>query len=166
MTTTRPESEPVQTRSLGIEQWHELGLEGNMLPVTITLEGDSMRPLIRRGRDRVTILPLMQPIQKGDVVLFKGGEKRYVVHRVYRMRDGLVQTLGDNCLNPDRWMPMDMIWGLVVKMERGGRTWRLDSRAARAFGLFWMAIFPARKAYLRCRGLAARAYRKVFPKKK
>lgn len=162
----RPYSEPAATRSLGIEQWHHLGLEGNALPVTITLEGDSMRPLIRRGRDRVTILPLMRPLKRGDVVLFKGGETRYVVHRVYRMKDGLVQTLGDNCVNPDPWMPPEKVWGLVVKMERGGRAWRLDSRAGRAFGLVWMGLYPARRMYLRCRGLAARVYRKVFPRKK
>ncbi|MBQ6805352.1 MAG: hypothetical protein IJP04_11910, partial [Clostridia bacterium] len=51
--------------SLGIEQWHALGLEGDMLPVTICLEGDSMRPLIRRGKDPVTILPLSRPLKIG-----------------------------------------------------------------------------------------------------
>lgn len=35
--------------SLSIELWHEMGLQGDMLPVTICLEGDSMRPLIRCG---------------------------------------------------------------------------------------------------------------------
>ena len=156
---------PVAKRSLGIAQWHELGLRGDRIPVTIMLEGDSMRPLIRRGRDYVTIVPIDRTVQKGDVVLFCGGPERFVVHRVWKVDGDRVQTLGDNCVNPDPWMPLEDVWGLVVKMERDGRYYRLDSRAARAFGLIWMRLFPARRAYLRCRRLAARAVRKIFPKR-
>lgn len=150
--------------SLPIEQWHEMGQSGDMLPVTICLEGDSMRPLVRRGRDRVTIVPLHRPLKIGDIVLFKGGEKRYVVHRVYKIREGMVQTLGDNCWNPDSWMPLQDVWGLVVKMERGGRIFRLDCPSARLWGRFWMLLHPARILLRRLRHLAGRCYRKVFPK--
>lgn len=155
---------PERIRSLPIEEWHRLGLEGSMLPVTICLEGDSMRPLIRRGIDRVTILPLSRPLEIGDIVLFHGGPGRYVVHRVWKMRDGSVKTLGDNCFYPDPWMPLENVWGIVVKMERGGRTYRLDSAASRNFGKFWMAIHPARNFYRRCRSIAGRCWRRVFPK--
>lgn len=151
-----------QVRSLSIQEWHQLGLEGNMLPVTICLEGDSMRPLIRRGKDPVTILPLSRPLIKGDVVLFQGGPARYVVHRVYRLRDGWVQTYGDNCWNPDSWMPLEQVWGLVVRMERFGRTWRLDTPAARCFGRLWMLLHPVWKAYRKLRSLGGRVYRKLI----
>lgn len=157
-------NQPVVRRSLGIEQWHALGQQGDRIPVTITLEGDSMRPLIRRGRDRVTIVPLDREIRKGDVVLFRGGPKRYVVHRIWKIEGGRVQTLGDNCLYPDPWMPREDVWGFVVKVERDGRSFRLDGRWARAFGLFWMGIYPVRRVYRQCRGLAAKVYRKVLPK--
>ena len=157
-------NDAAQTRvkSLPIEQWHALGLEGNMLPVTIYLEGDSMRPLIRRGRDKVTILPLSRALMKGDIVLFRGGPERYVVHRVWKMRGNMVRTLGDNCYNPDPWMPLEDVWGLVVKMERDGRTFLLDSPASRFFGKVWMAVYPLRRIYRRMRSLAVRCYRKIF----
>ena len=154
---------PARVRSLPIEQWHALGLEGSMLPVTISLEGDSMRPLIRRGREKVTILPLNRDLKIGDIVLFKGGPTRYVVHRVRKIRENAVQTLGDNCVNPDPWLPKDAIWGLVIKMERGGRTIPLDTPLMRALGRIWMAAHPARRIYFRFRALAARCYRKIFP---
>ena len=151
-----------RVKSLPIEQWHALGLEGSMLPVTICLEGDSMRPLIRRGKDKVTIIPLNRPLMKGDIVLFRGGPERYVVHRVWKMRENMVRTLGDNCLNPDPWMPLDDVWGLVVKMERDGHIFRLDSPVARFFGKLWMALYPLRRIYRRLRSLAGRCYRKIF----
>ncbi len=158
---------PSATRSLNIEEWHRLGREGNVLPVTITLEGDSMRPLIRRGRDKVTIVPLMRELKIGDVVLFKGGEKRYVVHRVRGIdANGWVCTLGDNCWNDDGWMPSELIWGLVVRMERGGRTYTLDSDAARRWGRVWMRIHPMRMFYRRWRGRAAKVVKKILGMKK
>ena len=152
-------------RSLSIEQWHQLALQGNMLPVTITLDGDSMRPLIRRRKDLVTILPLRGRIQVGDVVLFQNHQGIYVVHRVWKIKENMVQTLGDNCMKPDSWMPTASVWGQVVSVERFGRSWRLDTGAARAWGRFWMALYPARVLYKRGRQWAGRRWRSVFPRK-
>jgi|GEM_PF-808292 len=156
------EGQEKRIHSLGIEQWHALGLEGNMLPVTICLEGDSMRPLIRRGKDPVTILPLSRPLKIGDVVLFQGGPGRYVVHRVRKISENRVQTLGDNCWNPDPWMPLENVWGLVMRMERNGRVIRLESSLARFLGRVWMAFHPIRLLYRRCRSLAARIIKKLL----
>ena len=121
-----------------------------------------MRPLIRRGHDPVTILPLNRPLKIGDIVLFQGGPERYVVHRVYRMRDGWVQTLGDNCWNPDRWMPLEQVWGLVIRMQRNGRSYQLDNRLSRLWGRVWMFFHPVWKVYRKLRSFAAKCYRKVF----
>ena len=145
-----------QMRSLSIQEWRQLALEGAMLPVTIRLDGDSMRPLIRRGLDAVTILPLNRPLKIGDIVLFQDSQNRYVVHRVYRLRDGLVQTYGDNCWNPDPWMPHEKVWGLVPRMQRNGHSYCLDCRLARWWGRGWMFFHQVRKIYITCRGFAAR----------
>lgn len=152
------------TRAIPMETWCELAKEGSAPPVTICLEGDSMRPLIRRGKDPVTIIPLARPLEKGDVVLFRLGE-RYIVHRVWKLEDGRVRTFGDNCWNPDPWIPENQVLGLVVKYARDGRGHRLDTPQARAWGRAWMAIHPIRLCYKRLRALAGRCYRKIFPKR-
>ena len=152
------------TRAIPMETWCELAKEGSAPPVTICLEGDSMRPLIRRGKDPVTIIPLARPLEKGDVVLFRLGE-RYIVHRLWRMQNGMVRTFGDNCWNPDPWIPENQVLGLVVKYARDGRGHRLDTPQARAWGRVWMAVHPIRLCYKRLRTLAGRCYRKIFPKR-
>ena len=152
------------TRSIPMEVWCKLAREGAAPPVTICLEGDSMRPLIRRGRDPVTIIPINRPLQKGDVVLFRLGE-RYIVHRVWQMKGGMVRTFGDNCWNPEPWFPEEQVLGLVVRFVRAGRTFRLDTPSARAWGQVWMAIHPVRLCYKRLRAFAGRCYRKIFPKR-
>ncbi|MBR3763131.1 MAG: S24/S26 family peptidase [Clostridia bacterium] len=157
-------TQDTKTRSIPMEQWCDMAREGAAPPVTICLEGESMRPLIRRGKDPVTIVPLTRSLMKGDVVLFRLGE-RYVVHRVWRLQEGLVQTFGDNCWNPEPWFPVQQVLGQVVKYSRNGRIRRLDTPVARAWGRLWMAIHPIRKCYKRLRALAGRCYRKVFPKR-
>lgn len=152
------------TRAIPMETWCKLAREGAAPPVTICLEGDSMRPLIRRGVDQVTIIPLSRELKKGDVVLFRLGEK-YIVHRVWKLAGSRVRTFGDNCWNPDPWIPESQVLGLVVKYSRNGRVHCLDTPQARAWGRAWMAIHPIRLCYKRLRSLAGRCYRKVFPKK-
>lgn len=155
------ESSAVELRRMSIAQWHALARDGPAPPMCIPLEGDSMRPLIRRGRDRVTIVPLTRPLKRGDVVLFEFPTGRYVVHRVYRLRDGFVQTLGDHCWNPDPWMPERQVLGQVVQAERGRMRILLDSGAERAFGRLWMALLPLRRSYFALRHLAGQVLRQL-----
>ena len=158
-------TQETQTRSIPMDVWCDLAREGSAPAVTIPLEGDSMRPLIRRGRDPVTIVPLQRPLQKGDVVLFRLGE-RYIVHRVWQLQDDMVRTYGDNCWNPEPWFPKQQVLGLVVRYVRDGRAHPLDTPAARAWGRCWMALAPIRRCYKRARSLAGRCYRKIFPRTK
>lgn len=154
-----------QTRSIPMETWCALAREGAAPPVTICLEGESMRPLIRKGRDPVTIVPLSRELQRGDVVLFTLGDGRYVVHRVWKLKDGFIRTFGDNCWNPEPWFPREQVLGLVVRFVRSGRTHRLDTPQARAWGRLWMGLYPVRRCYMRLRAFAGCCYRKVFPKR-
>ena len=155
------EGSAAELRHMSIAQWHALARDGPVPPMRIFLEGNSMRPLIRRGRDQVTIVPLTRPLKRGDVVLFEFPPGRYVVHRVYRLQDGFVQTLGDNCRNPDPWIPEQQVLGQVVQAERGRIPIPLDSKAARAFGRLWMALLPERRAYFTLRHWCGTALRRM-----
>lgn len=157
-------TQETMTRSISMETWCRLAREGAAPPVTICLEGDSMRPLIRRGRDPVTIIPLSRRLKKGDVVLFTLGE-RYIVHRVWKLKPGWVRTFGDNCWNPEPWFPEQQVLGQVVRYVRNGRTVRLDTPFARGWGRMWLAVHPIRRVYMKLRALAGRCYRKLFPRR-
>ena len=135
---------------LSIEKWVELTKEGIVLPVHITLNGDSMRPLIRKGKERVTILPLNRPLMIGDIVLFHDEEnERYVVHRVYRMNEEKVQTLGDFCVHPDRWMDASQVYGMVTEIHYDSRIFSTDSKFSRVLGCIWMKLLPIRPMYIK-----------------
>ena len=107
-------------QQLSIPEWHEMAGNGIYMPVRILIHGDSMFPLIRMERDYVTIVPAIGNISAGDIVLFSDpGKERYVLHRVWKIRNEAVLTWGDNCRAADGWLPMDAIWGKVTLIERG-----------------------------------------------
>ena len=77
-------------KSISILKWHQMAIEEKAPPVRILLNGHSMNPAIRGYKDYVTII-----------------EKEMVL------------TWGDNCSDPDGWIPLKNIWGRVVLIEKG-----------------------------------------------
>lgn len=156
-------------KTIYIEDWLKLSHSGIDVPCEIMLDGVSMQPLIRKNKDKVTIVPLRREIKLGDIVLFRDPlvEGRYVCHRVYRIRKGdetQVVTLGDNCFAADRAMPIDQILGLVVKVIRDGKEIPVDTDLARFRGRIRSELRPLRNVYRRLRALGGRIVRNVFPK--
>lgn len=151
-----------QMRTIGIAEWCELAKNGFAPPVTICLEGSSMMPLIRRGKDPVTIAPLQRPLRIGDVVLLTTGAERYVVHRIWKIRGKNIRTLGDHCIHPDPWITQDHVLGQVIYYRRNDVKHRLDTTAARLWGRAWMAVFPLRRCCIRMKGVICRYCKRAF----
>lgn len=125
-------------KTLSIVEWHMLAAAGKAPPVRILLNGASMQPLIRWNRDYVTLAQLKEFPVVGDIVLFCApNTDRYVVHRVWEIKDGMIMTWGDNCDKPDGWFPPDAIWGKVVLIERGRKKIHPDPKK----GMFWAKIW-------------------------
>ena len=62
--------------------------------VTFVVRGMSMRPFLDDGRDKVILAPPRKP-RKGDVVLAEFTAKRYALHRVIAIKDGIYTMRGD-----------------------------------------------------------------------
>ncbi len=125
-------------RKLSIPEWHQLALNSTKIPVRITLNGWSMEPLIRMDKDYVTVVPLDTVPQIGDIVMFEDqNRKRFITHRVWDLDEQKVLTWGDNCLNPDGWLPLDCVWGKIVLIERGKRKIVPNPERGMKWGRFW-----------------------------
>ena len=124
-------------RTLSIPEWHRLAQEGTNLPVRIPLMGWSMFPLVRYNKDLVTVVPIDNHWQVGDIVLLIQAEEKYVMHRVWEIKDHSILTWGDNCLCPDNWMPIEDIWGKAVLIERGKRKIKPNPKKGIKWARFW-----------------------------
>lgn len=122
-------------RTISVEDWLSLSESDVTVPVQVTLSGVSMEPLIRKGKDVVTFLPVSRPLKKGDVVIFKRQDGAYVCHRVFRIGNGIVQTMGDNCVNLDFPVSTGNVYALAARVQRGNKIINLDTGLARFMGL-------------------------------
>ena len=157
-------AETGKTRSLSIEEWSALAESGIKIPVTIQLEGKSMEPLIRFRKDYVTVIPLNRDIRVSDIVVFRNSDGRFCAHRVKKVQKDTIQTLGDNCFEPDKPADKDNVFGLIVSMERDGRKYNLDSPVFHFYGRIRMLLLPGRILKRSIIGFLWKFYVKIFKK--
>ncbi len=136
-----------RTFDLNMDKWRELSKSGVDIPIHFCVQGDSMRPLIRRNRDLVTVVPLRAAPEIGDIVLFyrPGAGINYVLHRVWKVQGDMVRTFGDGCYHPDPWMPSKNVWGIATHIKRGFFDIDPNSRSSRAWAKGWTALVRYRK---------------------
>ena len=148
---------------LTVEDWCQLAKEGVAVPITTTLKGFSMEPLIRYMKDPITIIPINRALIPGDVVLFEREDGKLVVHRLYKIIDErkMVQTWGDNCEAPDPPITASRVLGIVVSFEKNGKQILLDSDEQRKRGLKWLESKIRRPAWLAYQELLERTAKTV-----
>jgi len=91
-----------------------------------TGSGNSMWPLIRDGIDTIEVRPVRQPLEAGDVVLFRDAQDKYVLHRIIDLKDGCYLVRGDNTHAPDL-VTEEKIIGVMLGLWRGEKKISLDS---------------------------------------
>lgn len=126
-------------QNLSLAEWHELNQMGASLPLRMQVNGVSMFPLLRSRRDYVTIQPLQGVPRPGDLILFSDPhrEKRYPLHRAWQVAKDAVLPWGDNCSQPDGWIPLSHVWGKAVLIERGKRRIEPDPVQGMRLARFW-----------------------------
>lgn len=134
-----------KTIIIPVDEWYSLSLDDTAVKVKTRIMGHSMQPLIRRNKDFVTIQPMTRKVLKGDIVLFRNVDGRYIIHRVRKIYDDGIQTMGDNRLSPDAKIAEKDILGYVSCIHRGNRSVFVDTPAWRLLGRFWLGILPLRK---------------------
>lgn len=161
----KTEQNGIKQLSFSVKEWHELALDGADIPVTLKLDGESMRPLIRKHKDSLTVVPVYRPLKKGDIVLFTRFDGAYVIHRVWKIKGETVITLGDACVDFDAPMPVSSVWGIAVREERNGKIFGLDSALSRAFGRLWMLTRPVRSFWRKILRIGVRIVRRLEGRK-
>lgn len=153
-------------RTLTVAQWTQLVQNGASLCISTCLDGTSMQPLIRKEKDIVTVAPVHRPLKCGDIVLLQRADGVYVMHRIRRLYESTIITLGDNCWKEDMPLPRTAVLGIAVHMQRGKHTIALDSALSRAAGRLWMACHRGRIFYRRVRNAAICRIKRVLTWKK
>lgn len=116
--------------------------------VTFVVRGMSMRPFLDDGRDKVILAPPRKP-RKGDVVLAEFTAKRYALHRVIAIKDGIYTMRGDgNPLSMKEQFTENNIVGIADGFIRKGKFVSTGSFKWRVYSFVWELLKPIRRILL------------------
>ncbi len=96
--------------------------------VTLPFSGISMLPTLRQG-DKIVLSPLVRPVRRYDVVLYRSGD-RYVLHRILAVRRNGLIVRGDACRDKEKLShhaPMAVLSKII----------HADGSEERCKGSFW-----------------------------
>ncbi len=153
----------------------ELTEEGREVGFRIT--GSSMNPFLVHLRDTAIFKKPDRPLCRGDIVFYQRDSGQYVCHRIQRVcgraasrksrdpasaeesqrsavsagfRDGVTYDLiGDNQIETEHGVRPDQIFGLVVRVNRGGKVLTPESFWWKFFARVWIRIVPLRYPIMR-----------------
>ncbi|MBR4919740.1 MAG: S24/S26 family peptidase [Prevotella sp.] len=131
--------------------------------VILPVKGQSMLPFIVGGRDSVELTRPKRALFVGDAVLAWVDNSRYVLHRLFEVKDdGLIVLMGDGNIAGKEYCKVEDIVALaeyVVKPD-GSRTY-LYSKGQRCGWQIWKSLRPVRRWILAIlRRTIYRKYRK------
>ena len=120
--------------------------------VTIPVQGVSMLPFIRGGKDLVVLEKAGGNLQRDDIVLFHVGPReggRYVMHRILTMDGDVVDIQGDGVPKTHELVRRNQVIAKAVEILRGGKR-RVDpySPGQRRLVHFWQWLRPVRRYIL------------------
>ena len=121
----------------GVEEFLHEGKEVKMVP-----KGNSMLPFIKGGRDSVVLTSCDRPLEVGDIVLAKVGD-RYVMHRLFAVEGDKLTLMGDgNIAGKERCTRADVL-ALVKEIHKENGKVRIPGKAR-----FWRWLRPVRRYIL------------------
>lgn len=107
-------------------------------------KGVSMLPMLRQGKDTVTLSPIRRPLKKYDIPLYRRDNGAYVLHRIVSV-DKTYTCIGDNQYIFEPGVRQDQMIAVVTAFKRGSRLFRVSNPFYQMYVRFWHSTRPVRK---------------------
>ena len=130
-----------------VEQLPQMLLEVEAVPLVIS--GNSMAPFLVHGRDTVYLSRVTRPLKRGDMILYRRSSGVYVLHRIYRERNGSYDLVGDGQLGLEPGIRREQVLAIVKAVRRDGKLLRKGSFRWEFFEHIWLTLLPLRFAISR-----------------
>ncbi len=107
--------------------------------VKILASGNSMDPVIKNGIDTVVIKKAENTVKKNDIVLFRRGNGKLVLHRVTAVDGDTLTLRGDSQWTQECVDKSDVI-GILEAVEKDGRVIKSDDGYFKKYKIILPAI--------------------------
>ena len=126
------------------EQVVDTLVQGKKVKIPVT--GDSMRPFLVNGDVVELHVPIGKEPKRGSIVLAYYN-KKYVLHRVVRRKEGRIWMAGDGNLGQMEELTEADVRAIAYRVFHGNRTWMCDSAMWRWLGIAWFGLRPWRRVW-------------------
>lgn len=109
----------------------------------LSVTGNSMRPMLHYG-DAVRLVPPERPVRRGDVILYRRKNGRYVLHRVVRTGKTSCVCCGDAQRTLERNVAKASILGVAEAFTRKGGWVDCNERRYVLYWRIWLLLRPLR----------------------
>lgn len=109
--------------------------------LTYHFKGTSMLPLLRQGKDLVTIAKKTKHrCKRGDVALYRVRSGTYALHRVVEVRPDSYVIIGDNCINREYGITDNDVIGIMSGFSRGSKEHSVNEPLYKIYTSLWLTI--------------------------
>ena len=128
--------------------------------VKFSPRGVSMLPMLRQGRDTVTLSPLPETLKKYDLPLYRRANGQYVLHRIVKVGETYT-CVGDNQFVYETGLEHGQMIALVSGFARDGREYSATDWRYRLYCRVWHYSRPGRRLCRRIMGWLLRCRKTV-----
>ena len=114
--------------------------------------GISMLPMLRQGKDAVTISPIPGKLRKYDLPLYQRDDGKYILHRIVKAGDTYT-CVGDNQFALEKGLRHDQMIGLVTEFTRDDKTVSVNDRHYQLYCRLWHYTRFPRRCWRKLRSL-------------
>jgi len=118
--------------------------------ITFSPKGHSMLPLLREGKDTVTLSSIEGEIKKYDICLYQRRDGKYILHRVVKTGDSYT-CLGDNQYVLEGGLKREQFIAVVTEFTRDGNQIPITSLGYKIYCRLLYYSRPIRHFFFRVR---------------
>ena len=104
--------------------------------VTFSPRGTSMLPMLREGRDTITLSPAPNKLKKYDIPFYQRENGQYVLHRIVKNGDTYT-CVGDNQFVYEKGVKREQIIALCTSFTRNGMEYSANSMRWQLYARLW-----------------------------
>ena len=127
---------------------------------TFSPHGVSMLPMLRQGKDTVTLSPLPERLRKYDLPLYRRPDGKFVLHRIVgTAADGTYICIGDHQFGYEKGVRPEWMIAVVTKFTRDSREHSVQELPYRLYCRVWHYSRMLRKYLQKIRNRLVRLFR-------
>lgn len=112
--------------------------------VSLLISGSSMSPFLIHHRDTIYFKKPDRELKVGDMVFYRRGNGKYIMHRICRIRPEGFYMIGDAQTEIEGPLQREQIFGLITAVERKGKRIQPGDFWWEFFARVWLRIIPLR----------------------